>query len=527
MNVIYNQFSKVLLFVFIPTLHSIEKASDLFTLDTSNPRSDSDNDTLLDDWETANGLDLNSDDTRGDPDGDGLTNLEEYNAGTNPQVADVPSASLAVSSPFVVSIKEPFVDSDNDHLPDDWENQYGLDPSLADSGEDPDGDGITNLEEYNGGWNPKVPNQPSLAVGESAPFTGNTGASPGGYETDTDKDGMPDWWEAKYGLNPAVNDADDNLDGDNLNNIEEYLSGRNPSQDDQKGEHSLPSGLFALDTIGLKADTDKDGMPDDWETAMGLDPTVANAEGDPDQDGLSNIQEYNAGSHPKQNESFGKNIFQSPLYLLDTDAYPAGFEIDTDQDGMPDWWEAKYGLSTIVPDGELDPDGDSLTNLQEYLLGGNPRKDFDFMIVTNKEGNLLILDTGGRFSDLDGDGIPNWWERKFAFDEHSLFPSEDLDGDGLTNLQEYIIGLDPLRSGSLFQIEATNPLHPTEKKIVLQWETVPGRRYLVFATDNLKTPWPTQPVLEITGDGTQKSAELEIGDARQRFYRVSVEVIIP
>lgn len=39
-----------------------------------------------DGWEYQYGLDLSSDDTTGDPDQDGATNLQEFHAGTNPRV---------------------------------------------------------------------------------------------------------------------------------------------------------------------------------------------------------------------------------------------------------------------------------------------------------------------------------------------------------------------------------------------------------------------------------------------------------
>jgi len=50
-------------------------------------------------------------------------------------------------------------------------------------------------------------------------------------------------------------------------------------------------------------DTDRDGMPNRWERAHGLDWRTANARGDADHDGISNIREFRLGLDPQHADS--------------------------------------------------------------------------------------------------------------------------------------------------------------------------------------------------------------------------------
>lgn len=49
-------------------------------------------------------------------------------------------------------------------------------------------------------------------------------------------------------------------------------------------------------------------------------------------------------------------------------------DLDSDADGLPDWWEIQY-FGNLSQTANADPDGDSLTNLQEFQQGRNPTKN--------------------------------------------------------------------------------------------------------------------------------------------------------
>lgn len=166
-------------------------------------------------------------------------------------------------------------DMDDDGLPDVWELSWpgitdltqlnGLitNPVGAGNGSgDRDGDGISDFAEYNNGVNSSNP-----TVAASVPG-------------DVDGDTLLDADEIAYFGNLSQGPGGD-FDGDYASNKKEIDLGISPAD------------------ASVWPDTDSDLMGDDWETANGLVVGTDDSAGHGDTDGFTNLEEFRAGTDPK------------------------------------------------------------------------------------------------------------------------------------------------------------------------------------------------------------------------------------
>jgi len=257
---------------------------------------DSNNDGFADVWADHYSL-VGTVDPLADQDGDGWNNLLEYQQGTDPTKADNPYNDSS-SENFV--LKRASLSQTGQTLLSD---NFILRDSLQQVGFNQGGD-IRQSENFT----------ISDALGRQSGYLGlidtDGDGVPDSVDEDDDNDGMPDWWEIAQGLDPlSPADAQADLDGDGLINLQEYLEGTNPklSDSDSDGLNDYQE-VYVLHTVAydsdstLSSDSDSDGLAD----AIDPDPVNYNTYGSSESYILRHGN-FSAGTAIRESETFVVN----------------------------------------------------------------------------------------------------------------------------------------------------------------------------------------------------------------------------
>lgn len=153
-------------------------------------------------------------------------------------------------------------------------------------------------------------------------------------------------------------------------------------------------------------DADIDGVPDDLEAALGLNPTRRDTNNDGerdgdedyDSDGLSNAGELLLGTDPTSADSDGDGIRD-------------GSE-DSDRDALADGIEARRGTNPFEPDS----DNDGYADIDELELSVDPN---DASKIPARSARSSLTAYRNAVSDSDSDGVSDADERAVGTDPAS------------------------------------------------------------------------------------------------------------
>ncbi|SGY87282.1 M4 family metallopeptidase [Moritella viscosa] len=365
------------------------------------PFSDQDNDGMSDYWEQSYGLDYTTPaDAAQDLDQDGLSNLGEYLADTNPTISDSDSDGLTDYEEVSIYSTDPNnTDTDNDRLPDQWEINVGLDPlDPNDAHLDSDSDGVTNINEYLLGSDPfKSSSTPEVVINSHFNFEDATIPS---QLVNIDNN-----WELVSGGSSTGT-----------------YSIANKTIAHSQTTELLWIALFSEGTFTFDYKIDSELGFDFFELYID-DQRVLQASGDEDWQHFNYT--LSSGLHTIRFRYSKDPLVSAGLdraWLDNIAFYSTDLDSDNDNDGMTNSWEASNGLNPNDPtDANTDLDNDGLDNLTEFQLG-----------------------TLANNADSDNDQIPDGWEISYGLDPlNNLDASDDLDNDGFSNLSEFQAGTDP------------------------------------------------------------------------------------
>ena len=266
--------------------------------------------------------------------------------------------------------------------------------------------------------------------------------------SDTDSDGIPDWYENQQFGN-LTSSGESDPDGDGLRNDEEIKFGLSPLIKDQFHEGGIAfrrakmlSYVKDLSDSSSSFDSDGDGLSDKKEKELGSNASLTDTDGD----GYSDNQEFLAGSNLLDAMSFPNQapngIYLTNNEILEGEKNGTIIGVFSVSDPNPNSFHTIHLLDqnhSITPKPFFIDKNNTLRT--SSILDFEKNQKIQIKVRATDEGNLsieksFIIKIKNLIEDLDQDGIED------AFDD-------DMDGDGFSNEEEISFGSDPFNPESL------------------------------------------------------------------------------
>lgn len=206
------------------------------------------------------------------------------------------------------------------------------------------------------------------------------------FGSDSDEDGMDDWWEDLYGFDRFdATDAALNADTDELTNLEEFLNSTDPTSDDTDNDGLSDSEEVNLYLSNpLSTDTDNDGMADGWEVTHNFDLiNGSDALLDADNDGITNIEEYLEQTDPNDATST-PDVIATLTFSFEDAIIPNDWTID-------ETLASSWGVSSLEnSDGDYSifSSGVSAISFDGFFNGND--LTFDVKSACQYNGNISV-----------------------------------------------------------------------------------------------------------------------------------------
>ncbi|TAK95582.1 MAG: DUF1800 family protein, partial [Verrucomicrobia bacterium] len=509
-----------------------------------------------------------------DSDGDGLSNLQEYQRGTDPHKADTDGDGLTDGQEVALGTNPLLADTDGDGL-SDYAEVNGLIPSnplLADS----DSDGVSDMDEI------KLGTDPNYNPTNSATFVGYVPffrSSPARWEWNLENVQFvwdhgagalaPNIWDEDYLIDFAVK----NSSGSDWRTfgiaLRYYYGGltylfhsepgggfsypAQPTWSIWESDYGNPpadlksklgfSGYGPADIssrLKFRLFAQRGATSNSWVVTFSITNQTSNtlvisksytnciaADASLDNGSATWMDYNNVLGQPSMNVHQGIRLFITTNALENLPVFASAK--DSDNDGMPDVWEDLYSFNkNSAADATQDADGDGLNNRDEFLAGTNPRvadTDGDGIPDGLERANLanpLLASSKPEFAgvtwpsgqDLDGDGLPDAWEVRYrAF---GLVSDGDADGDGASNALEAKWGTDPFDPNSKPAISLTKQTND----VLVLWPFILGKDQKLYSGSTL-TNWTLfngAPFL--SGSQSWVRFTNRVAQTNREFYRV-------